>query len=473
MNSSLIFILSKHQKSALRLLAMLMLCLFIGRSIVSGPWDFLIVFLFFFLVWATYVSPLVGLGLVLGISVLAWTFRLPLPSWNVGPLFISSVDGVSMVLTASVGLRWVMKKSWIDLRSPTARLFLLFVVWMVLNILRGLSAYAESAVGEARPYIYFVVVALYVATYPLSRSQFINIARMWVVIGTILVATALLRWGGILPKPIGDVEMIVISASDWLQVRSLNAEETLFLLLMFFGLAILWIDRTPRQGIQSMLVKGGALFLFLLVVMMRHRSVWLAALTGGAVLLFYFRSRVSRLVWAGLFISLAIFTTLYLWQPGVLTSIKKTLYDSASMAWKFQGTTAEWRLKGWIDLLQHMSLQDYLFGKGYGAYFARETSFGSVAWNISPHSFYVRSLSRLGIVGLLMFLAFDISLLIRLARIPKSTSDKLYQNMAVILLVGIISCHTYFSAYSPSAYFGILLGMGMWLTREYAESEHE
>jgi len=446
----------------------------VGYSISYSPLFSLVILLFLFFVWATYVSPLVGLGLILGITLLSWTFRLELPIGSIGSVNIGPADALAMVLSASVGLRWVMRKSWNVLSSPNGRFFLIFVVWMALNCVRGIFTYGDAAVGEARPYIFFVVVALYVATYPLTRSQFTNIARMWAVVGAILAVTALLRWGGILPKPIGDnTLMIIFSASEWLHIRSLNADETLFVLLMFFGLVVLWLNHTPRQGIQSMSVRGGGLLLFLLIVMMRHRSVWLAALTGSAVLLLYFRSRMSGFVWALLWIPLAFMTILSIWQPGVLTSINTTLFDSASMAWNFQGSTGAWRLEGWIDILRNMSVRDYFLGSGYGAYFARETSFGSVAWYISPHSFYVRTLSRLGIVGLLVFLAFEISLLFRLARIPKHTDDKLYQNMAAILFVGIISCQAFFSAYSPSAYFGILLGMGMWMAKECAEIQHE
>jgi hypothetical protein len=470
MNSSSIFIRNNNQNKALLFLTIILAGFCTGCLLASGQW-FFVLLLFFFLVWATYRSPLFGLGLVLCVSLLASTFRLPLLGWNIDPVYISSMDILTILLTVSVGLRWMMKKVWVDLRSPTVRLFIVFVLWVLLNILRGFFTYAESAIGEARPYIYFVVITIYVATYPFKPSQLLRIIRLWVLVGMVLTGTLLLRWLGLLPIIIRGVMEPAILESGWLQYRSIDATETLFLLLIFFGLTILWIDRTPRQGIQSMLVKGGALFLFLLVLVMRHRSVWLAALTGCAVLLFYFRLKVSRLVWTGLFIFLVIFTTLYLWQPSVLTSVNATLFDSISVAWDFHGSTASWRLEGWIYLLRQMSLQDYLIGSGYGAYFLRYTSSGAVDWNISPHSFYVRTLMRLGFVGLIIFFAFVISLLRRLASLLGKRTDELRRNLATILFVGIIAFHAYIVAYFPPAYFGIFLGIAMWMTRSYSEKE--
>lgn len=471
MNCSLIVICSKYRKTALVALTILSAHLFIGRSIVSDQWSFLVAFVFFFLVWATYVSSIVGLGLVLGISLLAWTFRVQLPSWTVGPVFICSTDALTMVLSASVGLRWMIHRPRAVFRSPGWRLFFVFVVWMVLNIVLGLSAYAESAVGEARPFIYIVVVAIYVATYPLTRSQFLRIARLWTLVGTVIVGTALLRWENVLPMPIRAVMLPAISGSDWLQYRSIDAAETLFVLLMFLGLAILWVNRVPQTPTQGVWVKGGAIFLFFVILMMRHRSVWLAVLTGGAVMLFYFRSRMSAFVCTVLSVSLALGTTLSVWQPAIWHAACTGLCKSASIVWDFQGTTGSWRLEGWIYMLRSMSLHDYLYGSGFGAYFSRETSLGSVAWYISPHSFYVRTLSRLGVVGLFVYVAFVISLVRKLVGISGSTTDKLHRNMATVLFVGIMACHAFFVAYSPPVYFGILLGMAMWMTKEYAESE--
>lgn len=354
-------------------------------------------------------------GLVLMLAaMLADVLLLSAPILRVGiTLYVADVPMVLLAIVAA--WRWLARADMP--RRHGAWLLLLAVFGIGLAI--GLARHGTAAGVAARADFYALAAASYAMSFPLARNDLRALWRLLTWGALLLLGLCLYRWlviylpirellpyGGIYNN---DGEIRVIWASGAL----LMAEVAL--LGVFFGGA----------GSGLHLARWGAAPLLAAVLVLQHRSVWLAALVGALVaLLMAGRQRASRLAQGLLLVALVMASLL----PVVLSErLAGQFGQSVQSALAGEGTVHA-RLENWRVTLRTWAGHGPLalaIGDEPGSDRARvvETERGEQRRiSYSAHNHYVSLLTGTGIVGLLAYLWMSLRVLRGLLLTPETSA---------------------------------------------------
>lgn len=323
--------------------------------------------------------PGLGAAIVVG-AVIADTALAPsLMSVELASIRVSLIDPVFGLVAAAGVARYLRARriSWLQAAV------LLLAGLAVLSTGRGLLEFGEAAGREFREYLTFLGGAVYFSSFPLTRHVRESVGRAFLVGATVLAGVVLVRWGAtFLGLPAGP-----LAAQFSHPIRALSGPES-----YFFGEALLiaipaWAGRefVERQ-------RWLALLFLLFSVALNRRTMWVALIAGLATFAVRDRDWARRM--GALLAGLAVVGTL-----AVLALPDDTLQTDEAVAASATNTgTLNWRVAGWTDLLsQPRSNLDWLVGEPMGAGFEREVS--GVTLESNPHSFYVQTLLRLGLLG--------------------------------------------------------------------------
>ena len=385
--------------------------------------------------------------------------------FDISGLNISALDIVLVSLSLYLGLTLIIKP-WDSaaMKQTSYRVVLVFFIWGLLAILRGIPEYGPSAIGEARFSVLLILFYFFIIRVYTDQSSLKDLVK-WITVLTCLMAIShaciFYVWGPVefLVGDLGD-ETLFLRAS----FHFLGAAEAMLLACI----AIILYALVFGQGIQRRvgllaLIFG---FVFLLLVMLQIRSVWLA-LAAGLVLLPLIDRKIhlSRLLGGVYFLVLGLLLIASLSSVGRLPlNLTTSLADSAEfLADPEADATGSLRLYIWQETIKDVS-RNPLFGASLGGYFENTDANGSVI-NIPLHNGYLGILAKQGLIGLLLYLlglVFWFFETVRLARLEK---DRQYQ----LLLRAFATCIAMFLVYAfffdLSADFWIFLGIGTALVR--------
>jgi hypothetical protein len=298
------------------------------------------------------------------------------------------VDDAACVLAMGTGLLMLMKYHTKFPRDTMPCLALLVLI--ALSVGRGLGPFGLKAAGNSsRNLFMFVAPALAIMLLrPAFRLDAGRLARWLGWAGFCLSAVALLRWGGVLPIPVEQIDTLREV------VRSLNADYAFIVGLAF--IAAIWLPLVARRSAWWWVGAGmfGAITLAL-----QHRSVWVATAAGLVWLGLRNLRRQSPLRWlavgAAVCVSLGMIVVA---TPQVLESTGMIVTTNVQEAESSNSTWA-WRVAGYEEatgrLLSSQPV-DILIGPpaGWAADLIHEHFASTVI-----HSRYVSVLAFYGIVG--------------------------------------------------------------------------
>lgn len=284
-------------------------------------------------------------------------------------------------------------------RPPRARRALLLLVLILLltagSFLVGAAMFGPQAAGNdmRMPFLYVFGLALYGISLPYTARLVHRLAAVWVAAACVETLRAVQWWAehGI-GSAVGQV-MIDGSASE---SRALSAPEA----LLIAQAAVILLYATPLGARRHLLAAP----LLLTVVLLQHRTVWLVTavmlacwlITGtGASKASARGRRALRLGLTAAGLCIGVFAV----SAGLLGRFGTGLAVSASDS----GTLA-WRATGWYELLGTLEgAGEWLTGRPFGAGFDRLV--GGRVVGVSPHNYFLHLLLRIGLLGLLAFLA--------------------------------------------------------------------
>ncbi|MFJ8076228.1 O-antigen ligase family protein [Streptomyces sp. NPDC096176] len=336
------------------------------------------------------------------------------------------------------------------------------------STLRGTASFGLQAAGnDSRVYFWhFLAVTLYLATAPLSASLGRAVTRAWLATAAVYALLSVAGWadrglhaanahlaaGGVAvdsrPVPAAAALVLAQAAVLLLPARApapSTAGPQAPGLADHGGAAVAW--RVSGRHLLAFLS-------FVLVVLLQHRTVWVAT---AAMALAWWMLRPGRggqrFVSAGAGV-LALSLTALLYTAGAFGAIGGALTDSLK---ETQGThsTFAWRVLGWQDLLDApRTFTQWLIGAPFGSGYERFIGGGLVT--VSPHDYYVHIMLRLGIVGLLALLVVYIQTWRGLARGGPAT-------LALrVVMIGQLVLFVSYSAFPEQA---VLLGFCLWQAR--------
>lgn len=370
------------------------------------------------------------------------------------PLFTGGVDVtlydlINSLLAAAALMRLLRRDATFN-KAATLTLLLLLGLWFY-SLFRGFEEFGKTAGVQSRENFYFFAVALYLASFRIDEELLKKLMRVAVVICIWLIGLAVARWIG---EGTGIYHMDLTFLRT--EFRSLNSTQASTLMMAALAGTFGYL-----RGINSRAMNVLTAVSYVMVVILQHRSTWVAGFVALFILCLYERRRLAPKlppVLLGLFIAMLIVVPVSVYL-GWTDSLVAALVESVDSAGRSRGTHTD-RMVSWVALVQEW--QDYpwlqwAFGRGYGAGYYRVVM--GVFEDFSPHNFYVQLLVMIGLVGLIVFVSLNASTLIRF--IMRSGNEGESGLIARIFVVLLISNLIYYLPYQGDYPHGMLLGVAV------------
>jgi len=346
----------------------------------------------------------VGAGFVLVGMLLQSIFVERAPSLYLKDTRVELSD-VLFVLVVAAGLARLLR---VRRYTPLLRWLLLLGIVLVISLLRGmLTISLQGSINDFRQYLQFVGPALYFATFPPSAWLSDRIGRIWLAAAGVMVMLVTARWLNVFAGI--SLGVPAEQFGNDTAIRVIDGPYTFFLATA----AVLSLPAWVQHGRRARRLRWLSAVLLLFVMLLDRRTVWLAMLVGVVVLLLRNR-RFGRRSLAMLAGAAVVTSLVFVAFPGS-SSEQEPLARSATSTGTFT-----WRVQGWSELVESWSENpaNWLVGRPFGSGFERRVEGSEVLSH--PHNFYIETMLRSGIVGLLALLALTAGLLRALWRVRRA-----------------------------------------------------
>lgn len=385
--------------------------------------------------------PEVATLLVLGLVVLDAAVDSSLVSAELAGFRVSPADaGFGLVAGAAL-----MRFFHIERMSPEQRWISVLGVMCFASLLLGVaSAPLSTAVNDFRTYLGFVAPALYFSTVFDTEARRAML-KPWFWTAMAMAAIVIVRW----TARLGGIELGVFGDSFDAAIRVLNGPKTMFvasaavLLLLAGSNEVAWTEYRRERQLGTLLL--------ILAILLNRRTVWLALIVALVLMLSWqggAGKRAAKVAGSGLVVLVVALTFSY----GTLQG-DRTFAQSATDL-----DTLEWRLSGWQEMLESHPEGpiNYVIGMPFGSGFVRTNEGTEV--EVGPHSFYVQTFLRTGIVGLAALVTAMGLAFVALLQRPSGHDGPLSGRLLVVL---IVMQAVWLLAWTPGPEQGVILGLAV------------
>jgi len=371
---------------------------FLGYAYTALPYVLAVAFAFALsmLLIGLYRSPLTSIFSILVLSV--WEgAAFQLASFRLGIAWTPQD-----LISGLIGLVTILRLAFVrEARASVPRAFIALVAAMLLSFGRGIVSHGTSAGVEFRSDFYFWVTCLHVLTFRPEQVGLDRLLRWWLVAAFLLCIVVWYRWTA------------DAFGLDWVEPVWRNADATGVAfarvapasVACFFGLALLISVSRLATGSASALHYAFIPALVLTIVVLQHRSVWVASLIPMLWLLWRVRAdRQQQSVGPAVAVVVAVVVVAGVLGSGRFTGVTESVTEQAERATSTQSGTFVSRAEGWRALMQQWVAggpKVWALGNPYGSGFARHqgATWGGVEVTYAPHNYYVSLLMRVGLVG--------------------------------------------------------------------------
>lgn len=327
--------------------------------------------------------PAWAIALFVALIATSTDLREPLfaPVISVVGLQVGLLDGLVTVMLCSAAYRVAVGRALCGAQlAPISVL----VGLLMVNMLRGMASFGvQLAVNEARASIYLLAALAFTATAPVRGP------RWWIVMG-LGYCGWLIYWtvSGFEATGLHPVTSYIEIGGELTDPRPVTAAGAVVLAQVMLVLVAV---RTRRRHLFAAAVLGATL------VVLQHRTVWFAGVAGLA----YLGLRALRDGGRG---RLAALLAAAAATTGTLALVLSGIAQRSAVAVSAENVTASdntlnWRVTGWVALLQdRTTVVGVLTGHPFGEGFRRVV--GGQVVVVSPHSHYVETVLRFGLLGL-------------------------------------------------------------------------
>jgi hypothetical protein len=403
--------------------------------------------------------PLLYLGTYnyfgVGLTLVAITFVLDAlslgqPILRVGiTLYLPDIPMVVVGLAA--GLRWLLRN---DIPRRHGAWVLLAVVFFV-DLAVGLARNGTAAGVQGRGHFYAIAAGTYAMSFPVGRQQVRQLVQAMAAVAGVLMLVSVYRWI-VYYTPIPDLLPPGGTYNRDGAIRVIGANLTLVIAnMVVVGLFF------ARKEMGAGLARWFSPFFLTMVLVLQHRSVWLAGMVG--LLLCLPLARTQRVpLWQQL--SVAVLVVVTAASPLFFsTTVSEQLQSSASTALAGEGTV-DARFANWRATLQQWwndGPRAIVAGRELGSDTTRvvDSESGSTKIRFGAHNHYVDVLTSLGVLGLvstLLVLVYAVTGLLRQALLQDEDSP-----FSALLLVLLGMQLTFYIAYTVDYLQYLALGLSV------------
>ena len=330
---------------------------------------------------------------------------------------------------------------------------IVFFLLILFEIIRNLGNYGLSAPGEFRYRYLILVVPLYVSVFFPSKKERIKLLKLLIFL-SVFVTLGCIPFIGILKGwHFGEGDRFVPASVS---------------LGMVYGLISLLIGKKYRLLSLNILFAWIMTTAVLIMVLIdSHRSVWL---TTGVILLALVWLREIELLkfWAwGIAIIITLSVVWLVISQTEISILEYIMTRRISFINPEKDPTSAWRLALWSAQLEKVFASPIL-GEGFGGYWeVYVPEFGGKI-NISPHNLYIQTLVKMGVLGLVIYLAIVFQSVVKLMSWIRYNKKATRESAIVITaLVILIGAHAFYFVYAFEYYTWLFVGLGIATIRDY------
>jgi O-Antigen ligase len=365
--------------------------------------------------------------------------------FNIGTFGVYLVDVLDCIVLLAI-LRILPVRKGL-LCSVEELLFVLLLIWLIVEILLGSTRFGYRALGESRTVMnFFSFVLPYAVLYRKRRSPSAE-ETLWLLRGTVLCAAA----GALLFFFLGP--FMGMTTTDFRGEKVLGSQQTFYVLVSALWLLV----KRPGRGVArtSTLLLG--VILLLLGIFSKNRTPLVAL---GMVLSFYllFSGRLRSVLG--------------------IASIGLVMFLSASFIFPKMTDEAIAALQGisdpstdhdfqWRVLVQDAALEQGLsnlwMGEGFGNYYeiVYPGQYGMEVSQAPPHNQFLTLFLKAGVIGVALCLVAMTVFCFRLFRgLSGLSRNSLARSGFVLILLIVFSQFLYGMAYDFIPFYGIYCGLG-------------
>jgi len=332
-----------------------------------------------------------------------------------------------------------------------------FAFFLFVSFVLGVGAYKTLSGVAFRPYFWCLASAFYFGSFRFKDELLTPALKCFVYLGGAMALVAIFRWSGVLPSG-GELLGASADSLDNLgRTRVIDSAATLMLSQLAFALLVC----APYTRMYS-LFKVAMPLLFGMVLVLQHRSVWVAALAGFVVWFIFSKTKkkinggsvVLIIVALGVLVSIAMMT-------GAGSEVGGQIANSAERAYKGEDT-AQARLDTWAyvwDRYKTGGPKAWLTGFPFGTSMERvvaTSNGGTQVVGFQAHNFFMQVLFNTGILGLLSAVTFlGVPVIMLYRRLKESGGEWFY----VFPLVLLIEQLAYFIFYNMTIGNALMFGL--------------
>ncbi|MFA4966579.1 MAG: O-antigen ligase family protein, partial [Thermoleophilia bacterium] len=316
---------------------------------------------------------------------------------------------------------------------------------MIGGVATGLAVRPLSALREFTVSYLGLVIVPYVALFVRSRR---DISRVFIGVALVGVGAPLV----LLPL-VGELKGWGIGPETRFYPSTVHMGIVYGLLCLY----LLWArGRAWRLVFAVVLIPS-----VFLIVVDSHRSVWLAISVSLVVLTVTGRIRLERFwKWGFVVVLVAVLAGTALAALG-RDPIGYVASRSVAFSDPNADATSAWRLALWEGAIRQ-GRQHLVLGEGFGSYYGFRTSLGTIT--VSPHSLYVQTFLKVGLSGLLTYVALTAVVIAALASAWRRARRPGDRQMEPVLLMGLAAAWAsvaYSLVYSFEVYSMLFVGIGL------------
>lgn len=375
-------------------------------------------------------SPRAGLFLIFGLYLLDAAYQSQMPGFTLVGVTVYPTDvGLGLLGLIGGGRLLSRPQPWL---WPVAAL----VLGVLFAALRGLELYPlQTVVNSARPTFYLLGATVYAATLDWGPVLRVWLSQQWLRFSLLILGVGVV-WFFL------NLTGVATYSEYQGTFRFLGAG---YALLFAQTVVLAFLLAAHGDGRRVMWT---AYLMLAAVIILQHRTVWLAVLATVPLFLLTER-RVRGPLMRGLLVAgLAVAALAEFVFPSQLSSALSTSATS-------EGTFL-WRLDGWAQLLSPERFGNpvsVLFGQPLGAGYERVV--GGQVVHESPHNVYVQTLVDFGVFGLIAYLSLLWLVFRRTGALGRWDPQFRALQLATAMVV------VYGGAYTPPYIQGLLFGLGL------------
>lgn len=377
-----------------------------------------------------------------------------IPRWseflNTVYYFKVGIGAIDIILLSMLGLtiiRYINKQYRNYQKIGIGAVLIVFFIWMLFEIIRNYGKFGLSAPGEFRFRYLILVLPVFIAMNFNSFEARKKLARTLIKVGYFLPLLYI--------PVIGIMKGWTFGAEN----RFLNSQ---IYLGMIYSLTFLLISRKYNylKFNKNVILISLIPFAFFFIID-SHRSAWLAAavILG---LLYYLKElkagRIFRLIPFLIILGAIVIPLISDTGINIIKYVEQrgsAFYDPSS------DPTSEWRMMMW-SLHMDKFFSSPIIGEGFGEYWYVVFPNGQVV-NVSPHSYYVQTLVKVGIIGMALWVFIIFKIFFRIKKFLEDARRKFNPELPIIILsfCVLITMHVYYIVYSLEYYSLMYLGLAI------------